>query len=203
MKRILVLSLVVFGVVAFAANAGATNMLGTLELNAGYAKSSNEVTTTGDSWDGGLSFGAAYWRPMSPSVSWGAEVSYDNMGNITANYVDPTTLASVSEDFSGKVFRINPAIRYSFGAPVGPNFFAQGGVGLYNFSMKYDYSDTTPYSYSADDSQSKLGFNLGAGVNFPVGPKTKLNFQGNYHSISTEGESTNYMTIRAGIGFGL
>jgi opacity protein-like surface antigen len=203
MKRILVLSLVVFGVMAFAANAGATNMLGTLELNGGYAKSSNEVTTTGDTWGGGLSFGAAYWKAVSPAVSWGAEVSYDNMGNVEANYVDPFTLASVSEDFSGKVFRINPAIRYSFGAPVGPNFFAQGGIGLYNFSMEYNYSDTTPFSISADDSQSKLGYNVGAGVNFPVGPKTKLNFQGTYHSAATEGESLHYLQFRCGVGFSL
>jgi len=202
MKRILILSLVVFGVVAFASTASA-NVLGTLELSGGYAKSGTEVTTTGDSWDGGLTFGAAYWRPVSPSISWGAEVSYDNLGSIDANYVDPFTLANVSESFSGKMFRINPAIRFNFGAPVGPSFFAQGGLGLYNFSMKYEYTDDTPMSLSADDSQSKMGFNVGAGVNFPVGPKTKLNFQGTYHTVSTEGESVNYLQFRAGVGFGL
>ena len=203
MKRILVVSLVVFGVVAFAATAGAQNVLGTLEVNGGYAKSSTEVTTGGDSFGGGITFGAAYWRPMSPMMSWGAEISYDNLGSVDDNYVDPITSASVTEKFSGKVFRVNPALRFNFGAGVGPSFFAQGGAGLYSVSAKYEYSDDTGTTLTADDSSSKFGFNIGAGVNFPVGPKTKLNFQGTYHSVSTEGESTNYIQVRAGVGFGL
>lgn len=195
MKRILVLSLVVFGVVAFAATAGAQNLLGTLELNGGYAKSSNEVTPTNDSWGGGITFGAAYWRPVSPMISWGAEVSYDNLGSVDYNN-------GVSTDtFSAHIFRVNPAMRFTFGAGVGPSFFAQGGAGLYSVAGKYENSADP--SLSTDASSSKFGFNVGAGVNFPVGPKTKLNFQGTYHSVSTEGQSTNYIQVRAGVGIGL
>jgi opacity protein-like surface antigen len=206
MKRIqmAVIFATVFAVAAFAPTAGAAPVnAGTLELNAGYAKSSTEVTSTGDSWGGGITFGAAYWRPISPSVSLGGELSLDNLGNIEANYVDPVTLAAVSEEFSGKAFRINPAIRFNFGAPVGPSFFAQGGVGLYNVSFDYSYSDDQGNSSKDDASESKMGLNFGAGVAFPVGPKTKMNFQGNYHTVSTEGESMNYLQFRAGIGFGL
>lgn len=195
MKRILVLSLVVFGVVAFAATAGAQNLLGTLELNGGYAKNSTEVTPTNDAMGGGITFGAAYWRPISPMVSWGAEVSYDNLGSVDYNNGLST------ETFSSHIFRVNPAMRFNFGAPVGPSFFAQGGAGLYSVSGKYE--DSADPSLNTDSSQSKIGFNVGAGVNFPVGPKTKLNFQGNYHSISTDGQSTNYLQFRAGVGFGL
>lgn len=206
MKRIhmaLVLTMVL-AVAAVVPMASASPVgLGTVELNAGYAKSSAEVTTSGDSWGGGVTFGAAYWRPMSPSVSWGAEMSLDNLGNVTETYVEPVTLANVTEERSAKAFRINPAIRFNFGAPVGPSFFAQGGVGLYSLSAKYSYSDDQGNSGSLDGSDSKVGFNLGAGVGFPVGPKTKLNFQGNYHTVSTEGSSTNYLQFRAGIGFGL
>lgn len=206
MKRIhmaLVLTMVL-AVAAFVPTASASPVgLGTVELNAGYAKSSTEVTTAGESWGGGITFGAAYWRSMSPSMSLGAEMSFDNLGNVEANYVDPISLAAVHEELSGKTFRVNPAIRFNFGAPVGPSFFAQGGVGLYNVSAKYSYSDDTGYAYNQDASDSKVGFNFGAGVAVPVGPKTKMNFQGTYHSISTEGESTNYLQFRAGVGFGL
>jgi opacity protein-like surface antigen len=195
MKRILVLSLVVFGVVAFAATAGAQNLLGTLELNGGYAKSSTEVTPTNDAMGGGITFGAAYWRPISPMVSWGAEISYDNLGSVDYNNGVST------ETVSGHIFRVNPAMRFNFGAPVGPSFFAQGGAGLYSVSGKYE--DSVDPSLNTDNSQSKVGFNFGAGVNFPVGPKTKLNFQGTYHTISTEGQSTNYIQVRCGVGFGL
>ena len=54
-----------------------------------------------------------------------------------------------------------------------------------------------------DNSEGKFGFNLGAGVGFPVGPKTKMNVMGQWHSVSTEGESTDYLEFKAGVGFGL
>jgi opacity protein-like surface antigen len=56
---------------------------------------------------------------------------------------------------------------------------------------------------SASSSESKFGFNVGAGVSFPVGPKSKMNLTGLYHSVSTEGQSLNYLQFRAGVGFGL
>jgi len=40
-------------------------------------------------------------------------------------------------------------------------------------------------------------------VNFPVAPTTKMNVGVQYHTISTEGSSTNYVDFRAGIGFNL
>jgi opacity protein-like surface antigen len=180
-------------VAGFAANANAS-MVGTMELNLGYVKSSNEVTPTNDSMGGGLGFGAAYWRSASPSVSWGAEVSYDNLG--TANYDNGLT---TDNEIKSNVFRVEPGVRFNFGSPVGPSFFAQGGAGYYNVSMKIDDS----VSGTADDSQGKFGYMLGAGVGFPVGPKTKMNLQGQYHSVSTEGESLNYLAFRAGVGFSL
>jgi opacity protein-like surface antigen len=94
---------------------------------------------------------------------------------------------------------VNPALRFNFGAGVGPAFYAQGGAGLYNVSM--DIKDSVVGD--ASDSQSKVGFNVGAGVSFPVGPKSRMNLTGLYHTVSTEGQSLNYMQFRAGIGFGL
>jgi len=194
MKRNLALVFAaLFCVAGFAANANA-NVVGSAELNLGYVKSSNEVTPTDDSMGGGLGFGAAYWRSASPSISWGAEVSYDNLG--TANYDNGNT---TDNEISSKVFRVEPAMRFNFGAPTGPSFFAQGGAGYYSVSSKIDDSVLG----TADDSQGKFGYMIGAGVGFPVGPKTKMNLQGQYHSVSTEGESLNYLAVRAGIGFSL
>ncbi len=199
MKRILIVSLVVFGVVTFAATASAQNMLGTLELNGEYAKSSTEIGTTTDTMGGGIGFGAAYWRGISPQISWGAEVGYDNLGSVSQTSTDPVTLQTSTTKFSSTVFRVNPAIRYNFSAGAGPNFYAQGGAGLYSVSGKVE--DTV--AGSSDSSQSKLGLNFGAGVGFPMGPKTRLHLQGNYHTVSTDGSSTNYISFVAGVGFGL
>jgi hypothetical protein len=122
MKRIhLTLVLVtVFFVAAFASAAGA-NTVGTMEINAGYAKSSTDVTGNDESMGGGIAFGAGYWRNASPTVMWGAEVSYDGLGSV--DYAVPTT-----GKVSGSIIRINPALRVNFGSLVGPSFFAQGGV---------------------------------------------------------------------------
>lgn len=198
MKRIhlaLVLATAVVGL-AFASFASASPVpsMGTVELNAGYSKSSNDVTGNDESLGGGITFGAGYWRSASPSISWGAELGFDNLGK--AEYDNGTT---TNNEISSKAFRVNPAVRFNFGAGVGPSFYAQGGAGLYNVSAKVDDSVLG----TADDSQSKFGFNVGAGVSFPVGPKSRMNFTGLYHSVSTEGTSLNYMQFRAGIGFGL
>jgi hypothetical protein len=194
MKRIhLTLVLVtVFCVAAFAANAGA-NTVGKMEINAGYAKSSLDVTGNDESMGGGIAFGAGYWRNASPTVMWGAEASWDNLGSVDYTAPGPTAVK-----VSGSIIRINPALRLNFGSKVGPSFFAQGGAGLYSMSAKVDDGTT-----ETKDTQSKFGFNMGAGVGFPVGPKTNMNFLGQYHSVATEGESTNYLEFKAGIGFGL
>lgn len=201
MKRIhlaLVLATAVVGL-ALAPFASAS-VLGTVELNAGYSKSSTDVTSGIDiggaenAMGGGLSFGAGYWRSMSPVMSWGLEAGLDNLGS--AEYDNGNT---PDNEFKSNIFRVNPALRFNFGAGVGPSFYAQGGAGMYNVSM--DINDSV--LGDASDSQSKFGFNVGAGVGFPVGPKTRLNLTGLYHSVSTEGESINYIQMRAGVGFGL
>lgn len=201
MKRIhlaLVLATAVVGL-ALAPLASASPA-STVELNAGYSKSSTDVTSGVDiagaenAMGGGLSFGAGYWRSMSPMISMGLEAGIDNLGS--ANYDNGTT---TDNEFKSSAFRVNPALRFNFGAGVGPAFYAQGGAGLYNVSM--DIKDSV--AGDASDSQSKVGFNVGAGVSFPVGPKSRMNLTGLYHTVSTEGQSLNYMQFRAGIGFGL
>lgn len=197
MKRntsILFLASLLVAAVAFAPIAMASPV-GTLELNAGYNKNSQEVTPSGDSMGGGIGFGASYWKGVSPSVSWGGQVSFDNLGS--ADYTDPTTSATTK--YSTSIVRINPAIRYTFGPGAGTNFYAQGGAGWYNVSSKVEDSVLG----SATGSESKIGFNFGAGVNFPVAPTTKMNVGVQYHTVSTSGQSLNYVNFGAGIGFNL
>jgi hypothetical protein len=180
-------------VLALAPIASAKSSTGTVELNAGYSKSSNEVTGT-ESLGGGITFGAGYWRNASPQLSWGLEAGFDNLGS--AEYDNGST---PDNSISSSAFRVNPAIRFNFGQSMGPSFYAQAGAGLYNVSM--DIEDSV--LGNASDSQSKVGFNGGLGVSFPVGPKSRASVTGLYHSVSTEGESLNYMQFRAGIGFNL
>ena len=141
-----------------------------------------------------MSFGAGYFRSIAPKTSWGMEVAYDNLGSMDwANGTNNMTT-------SIHTVRVTPELRMNFGALVGPSFFAQAGGGYYSVSVK-DENRTAGTNATASDG--KFGFNLGAGVGFPVGPKTKLNFMGNYHTVSTSGTSTNYMNFRAGLGLSL
>jgi opacity protein-like surface antigen len=183
-------------VTAFAAAASATPSVGTLEISGGYAKSTLEAAApfSTDSPSGGLTFGAGYFRGMAPKMSCGMEVSYDNLGSMDWNDgVDAHTTTM-------HMLRVSPELRMNFGVPVGPSFCAQVGGGYYSVSVKDE--DTTA-STNATASDGKFGFNVGAGVGFPVGPKTKLNLMGTYHSVSTPGTSTNYMNVRAGLGISL
>jgi hypothetical protein len=180
---------------AFAAAASATPSVGTFEINAGYAKSSLEVAPApNDKMGGSLTFGAGYFRSIAPKTSWGIEASYDALGS--TDWDTGTAPATTSLN----IIRFTPELRMNFGAGVGPSFFAQAGGGLYSVKAKIESTDT---AVAGEDTSSKFGFNAGAGVGFPMGPKTRLNIQGNYHSVSTEGKSTNYMGARAGIALGL
>ena len=183
-------------VTAFAAAASAMPSVGTLEINGGYAKSTLEAAApfSTDSPSGGMTFGGGYFRSIAPKTSWGIEASYDNLGSL--NWVNGTNNMTTSIH----MLRMCPELRMNFGAPVGPSFCAQAGGGYYSVSVKDE--DTTAGT-NATASSGKFGFNFGAGVGFPVGPKTKLNLMGMYHSVSTPGTSTNYMNFRAGLGISL
>jgi opacity protein-like surface antigen len=183
-------------VTAFAAAASAMPSTGTVEISGGYAKSSLEAASpfTTDSPSGGLSFGGGYFRSIAPKTSWGVEASYDNLGSLDWN--DGTDAHTTSLH----MLRVTPELRMNFGALVGPSFCAQAGAGYYSVSAK---DEDTTISTNTTASDGKFGFNFGAGVGFPMGPKTKLNIMGIYNSVSTSGQSTNYMGVRAGVGFGM
>lgn len=179
---------------AIAPLAQASSGMGTLELNAGYAKSSDDQTGNDDKLGGGLSFGGAFWRNVSPMFTLGLDVSYDDLGKIEYNNGN-----TANNKVSAHILRVNPALRVNFGQGTGANFYAQGGAGLYNVTVKLDDS----IFGSLANTDGKFGFNIGAGAGFPVGEKARLNFTGLYHSVATDGENTTYLGFKAGIGFGI
>jgi hypothetical protein len=52
-------------------------------------------------------------------------------------------------------------------------------------------------------SDTKFGANVGAGVGFPIAPKTRMSLLGQYHTVATDGTSTNYFAVKAGLGFSI
>jgi hypothetical protein len=175
-----------------AANAA---VLGTLEVNAGYSKDANSGSYVSDgTLGGGVAFGAGYYRSLAPMLNWGIEVGMDNLGS--SDFNDPLF---GSGQVSAKAFRINPALRINLGAPVGPSIFMQVAGGLYNVKgeVKFDSGGST------NGSDTKFGANVGAGVGFPIAPKTRMSLLGQYHTVATDGTSTNYFAVKAGLGFSI
>lgn len=69
-----------------------------------------------------------------------------------------------------------------------------GGVGLYNFKAT---GDDVPDV----DAETDFGINAGAGFDFQAGA-VGLFVEGRFHNVFTEGESTNFIPISAGIRLG-
>ncbi len=187
------LALTAAGTAGAAPRGGSSSGPNTIELNVGYAKSSEDMGG-GETMGGGSAFGAAYWMHPSPQLSWGPEVSFDNMGSL--EYDNGFT---ANNEISMSVIRVHPTLRYTFTKGVGTQFFGQTGAGLYSVGAEIDDSVLGNES----ESESKFGFNLGAGIDFPLSPKSRMNVTGIFHNVSTEGQSLNYLQFRAGIGFNL
>jgi opacity protein-like surface antigen len=82
------------------------------------------------------------------------------------------------------------------GSPVHPYLVA--GAGMYQ--AKVEFSAGT-YSESADDTD--MGFRGGVGANFTVNPMFGIGAEADYHMVQTEGESTTFYGLKAGLVFNL
>jgi len=168
---------------------------GTLEVNAGFSKDDNYGSQISNgTLDGGVAFGAGYYWSFAPKLNWGVEVALEDLGS--AAFSNPL---SGGGQVSTKAFRINPALRIELSPPAGPSFFGQIGAGLYNVHREIQLDA----GGSTDGSDTKFGGNLGAGVSFPVAPRVRMNLLGQYHTVATDGESTMYLAVKAGLGINI
>ena len=186
--------------------AAAASTPGSLEISAGYAKCSTPLGTSDESMAGSVSIGMAYWKPVSTLFSLGAELSMDDLGSAVSDTYDALTTTTFHEEFSSHILRANPAIRMNLGATVGPSFYAQAGAGWYRITWAY-LVDNTLVQAESRGSSTELGFSVGAGLGYPVGPRTKLNITGTYHIVPKNSlnnmDDTNNAQIRMGLGFEL
>jgi opacity protein-like surface antigen len=60
------------------------------------------------------------------------------------------------------------------------------------------FGSTTSFS----ETSTELGFNLGGGLNFQPSPgPVSFGFEGRWHSIQSDGEAINLLTVTGGINF--
>jgi opacity protein-like surface antigen len=122
------------------------------------------------SWPLGLRFEGTYHKN---SVKNGSD-EYD------ADFTQINGVANITYDFSK-------------GESMTPYFI--GGLGLYHVKYGVELLGT-----SGSASDTKLGFNVGGGLKFPLTGFTAF-IEGRLHIVNTEGSSTKYIPLSFGIVF--
>ncbi|MCK4856721.1 MAG: porin family protein, partial [candidate division Zixibacteria bacterium] len=87
-------------------------------------------------------------------------------------------------------------------APIKP--FAFVGIGIANIKQSEfggNVTLATALNDALPDTQNKVYYNIGAGVELKAGPSFNLFVQGRYVSIATEGNSTSFIPITVGLKF--
>lgn len=88
--------------------------------------------------------------------------------------------------------------KYTFPGAVGYHPFIRAGLGIYHIGTKIDAGVAGSHS----DSQNKFGINLGGGTTLMKTGPLSLGVEGAIHLISTEGKSTNLVTVSGTALFG-
>lgn len=148
-----------------------------------------------DSYNTGLNLTVGVGLPLFPFTEGVIAARYDRFGLDEAFTggvsIDDGTLSVFSGSFN---LKISPPM-----LAISP--YAIGGVGVYR-------TTTGEVSLSDDgsvglDGETNLGANIGVGLTFDLVPLVGLFIEPQYVVIFTEGESTTYYPIRAGLAIGL
>lgn len=180
MRRSTLAALSALALVAFLAPAAAAAQHPVVFSQIGWGK-----IMESDSPGGSIGFGVglAYQFPMS---NWGigAEGSYMSLGSQDT----PAGEASYNTmPITGQLYHWFPTTGTT-------HAYLDAGMGFYNTGVEVG---------STDDSSTDFGFNFGGGLKFGS-PTSSLKFglDSKLHFISTEGESTNMLSIFGRIFFG-
>ncbi len=131
----------------------------------------------GDAANISYHLGGAYDMPVAPMLSAGVRAAYNRWG--------------WENDVDGNFNAIEALAYGKISTPAGP--FGMLGFGL--SSSKAEIS-VPGFPTVESDRQTDFTWALGGGYHFMMVEMTAL-----YHSISTEGTSSNYFTISAGVDF--
>jgi hypothetical protein len=126
----------------------------------------------GDAANSGYYVGGAYAMPVAPKVSVGIHAAYNHFG--------------WAQDVEGDFNAIEALAFGKVAAPTGP--FGLLGMGVSN-------SKAVIETFESDRSTD---FAMAIGGGYAL---TKLQITALYHSLGTEGNSINYFTLSAGMGF--
>jgi opacity protein-like surface antigen len=106
--------------------------------------------------------------------------------------------AGSTVDVSLHAIQVTPHVKFILPTRGTMKPYARAGLGLYNFGSVVEGG-----SLDMDESETRFGFNLGAGVQSFLTSAFAWSGELAYHSISTKGGSTTLLTLAGGIHFGM
>jgi opacity protein-like surface antigen len=144
----------------------------------------------------GYSFGATagYKLPMNKIVV-GAEIMY--YGNGATD--EMLAALGVGSDMSTNIIQFSAMGKFMFPMMEVHNVYAKATVGAYNFTTKLEMPSTP----SVSGSTTNFGGSLGGGVRINGSSKASFFAEGNYHHITSDGGSAQFLAFSAGVLFTL
>ncbi|AFH47945.1 Hypothetical protein IALB_0233 [Ignavibacterium album JCM 16511] len=186
MKKLLLISFVTVFAVTF------TNA----QSKMGASVQGGVFLPTGDFGDAaGTGFGATgtFIYELSPMLQLTGSIGYARWGskeNLPSGW-----------EWSFSAIPVQVGLRYSFGkGNFLPYVAAETGLSFLSSKVTVEYFGQT---FTSDNSESKFGLAPGAGFLYKFNPKTALDVTLKYNMIFTEGSSTTYLGINAGVAFAL
>ena len=176
-------AMVLLGVVAtlsFATVAHAQNS--SFGLEAGMAIPTGDY---GDAFGPGPMFGVFGDVGVSPNLSLGADI-VGNFHGMSDTFDDGFTVTGFDMDFTVIQFGGHAKFR-----PAPEGFWLQGGLGMYNGNTKVTFP-----GFEDSDSVTKLGFSIGAGMDFAFNSAMNFGVMANFHNVTDALEEFDPVTGR-------
>lgn len=123
-----------------------------------------------------------------------AEVAWNRFGVKEGAFDDGEDI-DVDIDGSASILGITGNVVYTAGTQSQARPYFMGGAGVYRLKVSAE-----AFGFEISDSQTKFGFNAGAGVEFPLSGFTSF-VEARFHSVMTDESSTNFVPISFGVRF--
>jgi opacity protein-like surface antigen len=185
-------ALLVFGV-------GVANAASTwIGINGGVGMPTSDY---GDAAATGFQFGATGTRMLNDQWGIGGDIGYHMWnGSDDANAAAELAFGPGSE-FKWSALQATAHVMVAIPTQGAVSPYLRGGLGIYNLGLKLE-------SPAGDDdtSESKFGFNIGAGMNFASSGNMRWGVAGQYHIVPAEedlGADVNFMTLGINVLWGV
>jgi opacity protein-like surface antigen len=148
----------------------------------------------GDAASMGWQFGATGTHMVNDQWGIGGDLSY-HMWNGSD---DANNAAGPGAEWKWSAVQATAHAMYAIPMQGTVSPYLRGGLGLYNIGSKLQ----SP-SGDVSDSQSKFGYNLGAGMNFASSGKARWGLVGQYHIVPVESQNVDFLTFGVNVMWGV